>query len=360
MNDPNDFYLVTEYLKRPEKGLSSFRSLFELSSDMKYVQKVKTQQLDRTISTEEDARLMNFLTFTVLFYRNDKFNHMRLIEAVDGVYPKRLEELVKSKRDIDRLAKVNGNPFQFYFGMIIDFLEPEDNYSGKGRRNENQKDPGWMRIMSYIMASLFTNKQIDKYFISKILLAKAQFFISKRKMQLWHEIMLKATLVLEYLYRIDALSSTPNFNSEVSKSQSLPNNTPMVNDVRLFLTSHSNILNNSHLRGICAIGMMVGIIIKAQQRYLDSDSAPFVSQLNRLEMDYDRLISMPRRVWPRLKYYDAEEFNHLFTYLVDSEVSNLNPNSFATEKKEIVNLIFTIGMAHGFTIFDKYGYVDKR
>jgi hypothetical protein len=70
-------------------------------------------------------------------------------------------------------------------------------------------------------------------------------------------------------------------------------------------------------------------------------------------MDFDRLISMPSRVWPKLKYYDAEEFDSLFTYLLDSEIADINLKSSDIEKKEIMNLIFTIGMAHGFTIFDK-------
>jgi hypothetical protein len=135
---------------------------------------------------------------------------------------------------------------------------------------------------------------------------------------------------------------------------------PMIHDASLFLTSHSGILCNNHMKGICAIGIMVGITIKAQMRYLDSENAPFVSQLNRLEMDFDRLISMPNRVWPKLKYYDAEEFYGLFTYLLDSEISNINLDSPDLKRKEIMNLIFTIGMAHGFTIFDKFNQNEKQ
>jgi hypothetical protein len=85
-----------------------------------------------------------------------------------------------------------------------------------------------------------------------------------------------------------------------------------------------------------------------------------VSQLNRLEMDFDRLISMPTRVWPKLKYYDAEEFYGLFTYLLDNEISNINLNSSAREKKEIMNLVFSIGMAHGFTIFNRSQHTGEQ
>jgi hypothetical protein len=66
MNDLTDFPLVQHYLRRPEKGLSSFKSLFELSRDMKSVQKLRAQKLDRTLLSDGD-KIMNLLTFTVLF-----------------------------------------------------------------------------------------------------------------------------------------------------------------------------------------------------------------------------------------------------------------------------------------------------
>lgn len=96
LNDLTDFSVVQDYLRRPEKGLSSFKSLFELSRDMRSVQKLRAQKLDRTVLSDGN-KIMNLLTFTVLFYTYDKFQHMRLIEAVDGVYPRRLEELAQYK-----------------------------------------------------------------------------------------------------------------------------------------------------------------------------------------------------------------------------------------------------------------------
>ena len=361
LNDLTDFSFVQDYLMRPEKGLSSFKSLFELSRDMKSVQKLRAQKLDRTVLSDGD-KIMNLLTFTVLFYTYDKFQHMRLIEAVDGVYPRRLEELAQCKRDVDRIAEKTGNvsyPVQFYFGILVDFLQYGDDEKGMSDRQKDE-NAGWMKKMSYIMALLFTNKQLDETRISSILLAKAQLFMSKRKLHQWYEIMLKATLTLEYLHRVGALSNlSPPSNPEMPKDQ-FSGNDSMIHDASLFLTSHSGILRNNHMRGICAIGIMVGITIKAQMRYLDSDSAPFVSQLNRLEMDFDRLISMPRRVWPRLKYYDAEEFDSLFAYLLDSEIANINLDSPDLKKKEIMNLIFAIGMAHGFSIFDKFDQHEKQ
>ncbi len=353
LNDLTEFSLVQEYLRKPEEGLSSFKSLFDLSTDMKFVQMLRAQKLDESLHIY-DGRIMSLLTFTVLFYRNDKFRHMRPIEAADAIYPWRLEELVRCKRDIDKISEKTGNCFRFYFGIFLDFFEHGDDYIGL-RVSQKEKDAGWMKSMSHIMASVFTNKQLDEAFISKVLLTKAQLLISKHKLQQWYEITLKATLILEYLYRIRALSVPTACDPEMPDNRPL-NDSSMVQDARLFLISHPGILQNSHFRGVCAIGMMVGIIIKAQTRYLNSENPPFLSHLNRLEMDFDRLISLPSKAWPKLKYYDADEFESLFTYLVDNEIANIDLTSSTIDKKVKINLIFTVGMAHGFTIFDKFDH----
>jgi len=66
------------------------------------------------------------------------------------------------------------------------------------------------------------------------------------------------------------------------------------------------------------------------------------------------LIDLPRQAWPKLKYYEAQEFEGLFTYLTNDEISKLNFNQLQVIKKELMNLVFVIGMAHGFTIFNKF------
>ena len=59
---------------------------------------------------------------------------------------------------------------------------------------------------------------------------------------------------------------------------SYSNNEP-IDFVINFLNDHSALLSNNNLRAICAIGIMTGIIIKAQRRYFDSEKTPFWGQL---------------------------------------------------------------------------------
>jgi hypothetical protein len=102
--------------------------------------------------------------------------------------------------------------------------------------------------------------------------------------------MLKATLVLEYLHRVDTLVVATD--DHIQSNILLPGD-KTADAAAKFLDSHSGMLYTKELRAICAIGIAVGVIIKAQLRYMNSDS--FISRLNRLEMDYIRLIDLYRQ-----------------------------------------------------------------
>lgn len=144
---------------------------------------------------------------------------------------------------------------------------------------------GWMKTMTYIMSCIFTKKSIEETLIVKLLLAPSKSSLSKRQLKEWYQIILKATLILEYLHRVNALLSAAH---EVGSDQLSDNE--ITSAATRFLNSHSGILYTKNLRGICAIGIAVGVIIKVQQSFLGSDS--FISRLNRLEMDYPRLLSL--------------------------------------------------------------------
>jgi hypothetical protein len=195
--------------------------------------------------------------------------------------------------------------------------------------------------MAHIMSCIFSKKQIDEIFISKILLEPAKSFLARRELKEAQEIILKATLILEYLHRVNTLPMI-----EHSRSNLLPKDLKAA-AAATFLNSHAGILYTKNLRAICAIGIAVGVIIKVQKRYLGSDS--FISRLNRLEMDYTRLLSLFSPAFIKLKHYKAfDEYEELFTYLGTEEISNLD--SKQRLPKELMNLVFAIGITEGFTL----------
>ena len=175
------------------------------------------------------------------------------------------------------------------------------------------------------------------------------------------DICLQIPIILEYLQRINAVefvsetkkSITSKISNNYSKMTSSNCSDEYVKSTKQFLDSYS-IISNDDYRGICSIGIMIGIIIKAQKEYLESKGTPpFVNKLNRLEMDMNKLISLPSEAWNRLRYYkdETENFENLFTYLTSEEIPKLNLQS--NIQRNVINLLFVIGMAYGFTIYNK-------
>ena len=285
LNDPK---LVQDYINRGDKGLASFKEMLQISQGMDTARDADLSYMsEKDGGINSDNRIANFLTYVALFHTYDKQKHMRLISAVDGIYPSRLKELSQAKRIVDAISFKNRQQLKFHFGLITDFLE-EDN-------------DGWMKMMAYIMSSIFTRKSIDELLIAKILLSKAKFALSKRELWQWHQIMLNATVILEYLYKVGSLS-TKTENQSISDI--LPNNEKAAVAVT-FLNSHQSLLYTKNLRAICAIGIAVGVIVNAQKKYLNGSDS-FINRLNRLEMDYQRLRGLFPQAYPKLKHYKAE------------------------------------------------------
>jgi CRISPR-associated protein Cas8b/Csh1 subtype I-B len=334
----NDSSLIKDFLNKPDKNLSSFKDLFNISKEMELI-----SELNASLDLTNIKYLKNYYNYIALFYTYN--NGPRLIESIDGIYPPRFLELSRVKFYVDNIAKRNGNKFRFFFGLLVDFLEEYDYKKNvnKEKKGENER---WMKIMSHIMNCIFTQKRINNSLIIKILMEKIKLILFNNNIDSFHEILLKAILILDYLYMVNALMPTANYNRKNSSSFSNNEKTDFVIN---FLNDHSSLLSTNNLRAICAIGIISGIIIKAQRRYFNSEKTPFLSRLNRLEMDIKRLGDLPRYDWIKLYHYKAKEFEDIFTYLTNYEISNLDYNDKI--QKELMNLIFVVGIAHGFTIF---------
>lgn len=328
----NELSLIQD-IREAHKGLESFKEMLKLSEEMKAAETIDFSAMSEESKIHNVGR--NFLTYLALFHAYDKQKHMRLISAVDGIYYSRFEQLVIAKKIVDTISFKNGQQLKFYFGLLTEFLYDDNN-------------DGWMKMMSYIMSSIFTKKPIDELLIARIILSKARSSLSQHDLWEWRRIMLNATVILEYLYRVDTLSA---------KMESLGGSSIMPSDKKAaaaaeFLNSHDKLLYTKNLRAICATGIAVGVVINAQKKYLHGSDS-FISRLNRLEMDYIRLYSLLPQVKVKLKHYEAEDYNELWEYLASSEVSNLDPNQQV--QKELMNLIFAVGMAFGLTIGPKEG-----
>jgi len=328
LSDPS---LVMDYLTKSPKGLASFKEMMKMLLGLELARKIDIDTISQQPEyqpTAKDDVASRFLSYVAIFHYYDKQKNMRLLGHAEGIYPPRLEELGEAKYLVDKIAYFSGSKIKFHFGLMTDFIE--------------QDTEGWMRTMTHIMTNVFNGRPIDNGLIVKILMDRAKDPFRKRDMATWNEVMLKATILLEYLYRVKTLVS----ENSVEKAA-----LPVEEKSKVaagFLNLHSGILYTKNLRAICAIGMAVGIVVKAQQRYMRSDS--FLSRLGRLEMDYQRLQSLFPQALIKLKHYKAEEYTDLLSYLGSSEISNLDVSHKVPE--ELMNLVFAVGMCQGFTMFN--------
>src|SRR5690606_10893013 len=160
------------------------------------------------------------------------------------------------KFDLDRIG---GYKTLFHFGVVQEFLF-----------SDNKNDPGKMddfRMLSHIMSSIFTGKKLDKSMITKMVIRKIRQKASKQDSRGVEEVTLKAMALLEYLYRVGCLEGEP-----LVENATRSNNDSLYEDVSEFMDAHSRLLNTRNLRAICAIGIAAGVVIKAQDKHLGSET----------------------------------------------------------------------------------------
>ncbi|MDG6966966.1 MAG: hypothetical protein JRN58_06795 [Nitrososphaerota archaeon] len=323
----NNGELVAKFMERQEKGLSSFKSMWKIANDLETVKK-----MDLAPDMWSDMEpLSAFLTYSALFYYKDGKGHMTPVEMADGIFPSRLAELARKKFEVDRIECYHT---LFHYGIVQEFL------SSDSKKDTEKMDD--FRMLSHIMASIFTAKKLDRSMITKIVIRKIRQKARKQDSEGLEEITLKAMALLEYLHRVGCLEDVSLTAQPVG-----PNGDSLYQDVASFMNSHSRLLNTKNLRAICAIGIAAGVVIKAQNALLGSET--FMERLNRFEMDYARLESIFPATMPKLQHYKATQFSDLFASLGVHEVANLDPSEKVD--METMNLVLAIGVCKGFELF---------
>jgi CRISPR-associated Csh1 family protein len=326
----NNRELVRMFMKtqETEKGLFSFKRMWKIANDLEAVKKFDFAE---DIWSDSES-LSAFLTYSALFYYKDNNGHMRPVEVADGIFPPRLAELARKKFEVDRIG---GYKTLFHYGIVQEFLF-SDNKNDAGKMDD-------FRMLSHIMSSIFTAKKLDKSTIIKMVICKIRQKARKQDSRGVEEVTLKAMLLLEYLYMVGCLEGNPRAEQAAGS-----NGDSLYQNVTKFMDTHSRLLNTKNLRAICAIGIAAGVVIKAQNARLGSET--FMERLNRFEVDYARLKSIFPAAMPKLQHYKATQFSDLFASLGAQEVANLDPNEKVD--KETMNLVLAIGVCKGFELFN--------
>jgi len=321
LNNPS---FVQDFLDDVNRGGIYLKNLKSLCEKMELIARLDTQS-----STFE-----SFLSFAAIFFTIDKQGHMRLISSEQGIFPKRLRQIVETKTNIDRLYPFHRENIRFGFPLLRDFIE-------------EPKSEGWYPKIATILSSIFLDRKLDSGFVWKLLAQKVRETTdSKTQLEDLKRIILKALAVIDYLAQLGLI----DLPLESIRYMNMQTDNDVVNEVRKFLDSHSELLSNRTLRAVCAIGVGVGILLQVQRKR-PGGSMPFWGQLNRLEIDLDRARSLFPRVIMKLQQYNEHDYDPLLNFLGAEEISKLDPTA-KNIPLDLISLVFTVGISEGYMIFN--------
>jgi CRISPR-associated Csh1 family protein len=315
---------VQNFLDDLNRGGVYLKNMRSLCGKMEVVTRIDTQT-----STFE-----SFLSFAAVFYTVDKQGHMRLISSEQGIFPKRLRQLVETKTQVDRLHPFPREHVRFGFPLLRDFIE-------------SPKTEGWYSQVAAILSSIFMDRKLDSEFVWKLLAERVREETKgKTPLENLKHIILKALAVIDYL----ALLGLIDVHSESIRSMNTQTTgNEMVDDVRRFLDSHSKLLANGTLRAVCAVGVGVGILLEVQRKR-PGRSMPFWGRLNRLEIDLDRIRTFFPQVVTKLQQYNEHDYDQLLNFLGAEEISKLDPTA-EDLPMDLISLVFAVGISEGHMLF---------
>jgi hypothetical protein len=260
---------------------------------------------------------------------------MRLISSEQGIFPKRLRQLVEAKTQVDRLHPFPRERLRFGFPLLRDFIE-------------SPKTEGWYSQVAVILSSIFLDGELDSEFVWKLLAEKVREETKgKTPLENLKRIILKALAVIDYLALL-GLIDVRSESIQYMNARTIGGET--VDDVRRFLDSHSKLLANGTLRAVCAVGVGVGILLEVQRKR-PGGSMPFWGRLNRLEIDLDRVSSFFPQVVTKLQQYNEHGYDQLLNFLGAEEISKLDPTA-KDLPMDLISLVFALGISEGHMIFN--------
>jgi len=323
INDSSLQEHLQEYLHSMSRGGLYLKNLKELCSKMDLI-----TNLDTKTETFE-----SFLSFSAMFYTFDKQGHMRLISSEQGIYPKRLREIVEVKTQIDNLYPFKREGIRFGFPLIRGFLE-------------DPKTEGWYSRIVTLLIDIFLSKEVNAESIYRVLAEGLREEAKKAELEAIKAKSLRALAVIHFLVRLGLIE----LSGDGANQNSSQVDDALVDEVRRFIDAHSKLLADGTLRAVCAIGISVGILLEVQRRR-PGGSMPFWGRLNRLEVDAEQVRPLFSQVVTKLQQYKENRFDKLISFLGADEVSKLDPTTQHLSR-DIISLVFAVGLSEGHMIYN--------
>lgn len=295
-----------------------------------------------------------FLTYSALFYFNDRTGNMRLLTSAEGIYPSRLRKIVREKSELDGkypyflLHKFCPSLSKVYFGfpILADFWLHDRN---GGRREKT----GRQRELAELVSSVYLGSKMDTEYVNSILIQRirnelrgAGVKVGIKKLEALTNLSLKALITVEFLEKMEVISMpessvSPEFKSAVEDR--------FVKELLKFLNEHRKVIAPGVVRAVCCAGVLTGITLKEQEKKIGSTS--FWSKLNRLELNFERVRSLVPQTIEKLRQYKVmDRYENLVAHILAKEISHLDESEVDKFSDDLISLVFTVGLGEGYLL----------
>ena len=289
-----------------------------------------------------------FLTYVALFYHLDQQGHMRILTSADGIYPSHLRKIVSEKSELDRKYPYSALPrfsrrlqkIHFGFPILADFWL----HGGK---------PGGQKKLAELVSSIYQSSKVSTEHVSSTIIERirdefrgAGVKVSIKKMENLTGLSLKALITMEFLERMGVIS--------IPESSVPPELKPVVEDrlteeLLKFLNERQKVIAPGVLRAICCAGVLTAITLAEQEKRIGSTS--FWNRLNRLELSFERVMSLVPQAVEKLRQYRAmDRYRNLVPHILAREISHLDEKEAKGSSNDLISLLFTIGMGEGYLL----------
>ena len=330
--------LAKDYLDNLKRGGLYFKHLSHICQSVDAFASVQFNEYSPSYES--------FISFASLFYFFDANGQMRLITNSEGIYPRRLREIIKTKDKIDSIPTFYKNNIRFGFPLIAGLFESSE-YKGKKMKKKKNRDEASRKVLAFLLTNIFTEKQMEPASILSIIMARIRDTITEGlDLTEIASISLKSLALIEYLFNLNVIKIGSGEVMETKSYNSVDDE--KIQEIRRFIEDHQKLIFNGTLKAVFAIGVSVGILLEIQRAKLETGKSPFWNHLNRLEMDLNRVESLLPRVLNKMHQYDEHNYDLLLSHL-GSETANLDPHEKGISS-ELLNFVFTIGLSEGYLI----------
>jgi len=347
------YLLIPKFISKVnENEKKTVMKIFEKQRDPTFRKtNVKRLTSDEKEIFENVSELKNYLNLNFLFYNAPKgfdgavFN---ILSYIEDILPSRIKKLFDAKKQVDSVElfknhlvpvyenneKVGEELLEFNFGILFNFfpfkIDPK-----------TRKLVGFDKYFLNVVNKVFTNKQVDYYFLLKFITNKIRLnFVNGYSTATYT---LKGFMLLMFLRSLGLIEipkGENNMNEQLIKTKG-----EISEKVEDFFNNFANFFNNGEKKAVFLVGVLAQFLLNIQ-RLPDVSNAspgkePFRPRLKGLKLDKKQIEKLLPEIQNKLEEYGKNYYLKLEEMI--SKYFVLSNNNWSISNDEI-SFYFVLGM----------------